>query len=109
MWYVRAYATAEGFEPPNARAKPIGFRIQRLNHSAIRTHVHTYAHRIVESHQYFYTLAAVHMRAKIAATRDRTGDLQIFSLTLSQLSYSGSDYIRYDLRVRALVSVIYTP
>ena len=26
---------------------------------------------------------------KIAATRDRTGDLQIFSLTLSQLSYSG--------------------
>jgi hypothetical protein len=24
-----------------------------------------------------------------AATRDRTGDLQIFSLTLSQLSYSG--------------------
>ena len=25
----------------------------------------------------------------IAATRDRTGDLQIFSLTLSQLSYSG--------------------
>ena len=27
---------------------------------------------------------------KIAATRDRTGDLQIFSLTLSQLSYSGT-------------------
>ena len=26
-----------------------------------------------------------------AATRDRTGDLQIFSLTLSQLSYSGAD------------------
>ena len=25
-----------------------------------------------------------------AATRDRTGDLQIFSLTLSQLSYSGA-------------------
>ncbi len=25
----------------------------------------------------------------IAATRDRTGDLQIFSLTLSQLSYHG--------------------
>ena len=24
-----------------------------------------------------------------AETRDRTGDLQIFSLTLSQLSYSG--------------------
>ncbi len=28
-----------------------------------------------------------------AATRDRTGDLQIFSLTLSQLSYSGIFYI----------------
>ena len=28
-----------------------------------------------------------------AATRDRTGDLQIFSLTLSQLSYSGSLFI----------------
>ena len=26
---------------------------------------------------------------KIAETRDRTGDLQIFSLTLSQLSYRG--------------------
>ena len=26
-----------------------------------------------------------------AETRDRTGDLQIFSLTLSQLSYRGSD------------------
>ena len=28
---------------------------------------------------------------KSAETRDRTGDLQIFSLTLSQLSYRGSD------------------
>ena len=27
---------------------------------------------------------------KIAETRDRAGDLQIFSLTLSQLSYRGS-------------------
>ena len=29
-------------------------------------------------------------REKCAETRDRTGDLQIFSLTLSQLSYRGS-------------------
>jgi hypothetical protein len=28
-----------------------------------------------------------------AETRDRTGDLQIFSLTLSQLSYRGCDEI----------------
>ena len=31
---------------------------------------------------------------KCADTRDRTGDLQIFSLTLSQLSYSGI-YMKY--------------
>ena len=30
------------------------------------------------------------MRWKDAETRDRTGDLQIFDLTLSQLSYRGS-------------------
>ena len=30
-----------------------------------------------------------------AATRDRTGDLQIFSLTLSQLSYSGKQLFIY--------------
>jgi hypothetical protein len=29
------------------------------------------------------------MRTVFAETRDRTGDLQIFSLTLSQLSYRG--------------------
>ena len=28
-----------------------------------------------------------------AETRDRAGDLQIFSLTLSQLSYRGNDFI----------------
>ena len=28
---------------------------------------------------------------EIAATQDRTGDLQIFSLALSQLSYSGKN------------------
>ena len=31
------------------------------------------------------------MRIINAETRDRTGDLQIFSLTLSQLSYRGLD------------------
>ena len=31
-------------------------------------------------------------RAKDAETWDRTGDLQIFSLTLSQLSYRGYEY-----------------
>ena len=31
-----------------------------------------------------------------AETRDRTGDLQIFSLTLSQLSYRGYAYWHYD-------------
>ena len=31
----------------------------------------------------------VQKKTKVAAARDRTGDLQIFSLTLSQLSYSG--------------------
>ena len=30
-------------------------------------------------------------QSKRATTRDRSGDLQIFSLTLSQLSYSGED------------------
>ena len=33
-----------------------------------------------------------------AATRDRTGDLQIFSLTLSQLSYRGFWKIQNDKR-----------
>ena len=32
----------------------------------------------------------------VAETRDRTGDLQIFSLTLSQLSYSGCYYLEMD-------------
>ena len=36
------------------------------------------------------------MFKKCADTRDRTGDLQIFSLTLSQLSYSGV-YMKYEL------------
>ena len=33
-----------------------------------------------------------------AETRDRTGDLQIFSLTLSQLSYRGIDIFRLQGR-----------
>ena len=33
----------------------------------------------------------------VAAARDRTGDLQIFSLTLSQLSYSGTFTLGYIL------------
>jgi hypothetical protein len=32
-----------------------------------------------------------------AETRDRTGDLQIFSLTLSQLSYRGFEIAEGDL------------
>jgi hypothetical protein len=32
--------------------------------------------------------------SKNAETRDRTGDLQIFSLTLSQLSYRGTGFLR---------------
>jgi hypothetical protein len=32
-------------------------------------------------------------RRSSAETRDRTGDLQIFSLTLSQLSYRGFDIV----------------
>ena len=35
-------------------------------------------------------LLVTNMRWKDAETRDRTGDLQIFGLTLSQLSYRGS-------------------
>ena len=35
---------------------------------------------------------------KSAETRDRTGDLQIFSLTLSQLSYRGSDIGEHGFR-----------
>ena len=42
----------------------------------------------------------------IAATRDRTGDLQIFSLTLSQLSYSGAD--NYVTSPLCCVRLIYT-
>ena len=34
--------------------------------------------------------ASMMWERKCAKTRDRTGDLQIFSLTLSQLSYRGS-------------------
>ena len=34
-----------------------------------------------------------------ATTRDRTGDLQIFSLTLSQLSYSGSNELLQNTRM----------
>ena len=42
----------------------------------------------------------------IAATRDRTGDLQIFSLTLSQLSYSGADQLKIkEWRIRVSISV----
>ena len=42
---------------------------------------------------------------KIAETRDRTGDLQIFSLTLSQLSYRGAAnrYVRSD---RSCIGVV---
>ena len=44
-----------------------------------------------------------------AATRDRTGDLQIFSLTLSQLSYSGSNelYEQNTRMIRKLFCVTY--
>ena len=37
--------------------------------------------------------------ARAAATRDRTGDLQIFSLTLSQLSYSGRSFLTHIKRI----------
>ena len=44
---------------------------------------------------YTYSGISVTQKNIFAATRDRTGDLQIFSLTLSQLSYSGTaDTIR---------------
>ena len=47
------------------------------------------------------TLRAVlclqHHKEVHAETRDRTGDLQIFSLTLSRLSYSGTLYMMTDL------------
>ena len=35
-------------------------------------------------------VVAWNYRERIAETRDRTGDLQIFGLTLSQLSYRGN-------------------
>ena len=38
----------------------------------------------------FYEKNFYAKKEKIAATGDRTWDLQIFSLTLSQLSYSGT-------------------
>ena len=41
-----------------------------------------------------------------AATRDRTGDLQIFSLTLSQLSYSGSLSYAQQLKL-LLIDIAY--
>ena len=37
-------------------------------------------------------------RKRTAATRDRTKDLQIFSLTLSQLSYSGTYKMWYECK-----------
>ena len=44
---------------------------------------------------------AVMKKMYSASTRDRTGDLQIFSLTLSQLSYRGNHLYFYVLvRVR---------
>ena len=38
------------------------------------------------------------LRKRTAATRDRTKDLQIFSLTLSQLSYHGTYKIGYECK-----------
>ena len=46
-------------------------------------------------------------RKKSAETRDRTGDLQIFSLTLSQLSYRGRCK-RQTLTLHVLVLMIST-
>ena len=46
----------------------------------------------LQQHHYgaiFFGRAGQHMHQGNAETRDRTGDLQIFSLTLSQLSYRG--------------------
>ena len=37
-----------------------------------------------------------------AETRDRAGDLQIFSLTLSQLSYRGNDSILVKKQIRII-------
>ena len=42
-------------------------------------------------------LVNISRQKQIAATRDRTRDLQIFSLTLSQLSYRGTYILVYKL------------
>ena len=44
---------------------------------------------------------------KDAVTRDRTRDLQIFSLTLSQLSYHGSDALNFEFVMCCRGNVIY--
>ena len=42
--------------------------------------------------------------SKTALTQDRTGDLQIFSLTLSQLSYQGFRYDTWCLLINFVMS-----
>ena len=76
-----AKTTPEGFEP--SRAEPIGLAGRRLNHSAKVS----FYRKLVDICDIVCVCTA--RKNKNAETRDRTGDLQIFSLTLSQLSYRG--------------------
>ena len=75
--------TPERFELP--RAKPNRFLIDRLNHSA-KVPVVGRARRRSRARRGASTRSK---NKNNADSRDRTSDLQIFSLTLSQLSYTG--------------------
>ena len=75
--------TPRGFEP--LRAEPNGFLVHLLNHSDTVSRAVTQICQRPARKTYF----AWHIK-RCAETRDRTEDLQIFSLTLSQLSYCGS-------------------
>ena len=45
-----------------------------------------------------------------ASTRDRTGDLQIFSLTLSQLSYRGINELMFYIHIfLSILSIVRQP
>ena len=89
-------STARGFEP--LRAEPNGFLVHHLSHSVTLSCCLPLPH--ISDAFALLCLRAQPPHAPLpccyaptmtnAETRDRTGDLQIFSLTLSQLSYRGA-------------------
>ena len=82
-----------GFEP--TRGDPIGLAGRRLSHSAKVSLNKGHLIDFIDQRQEAQCVGTEFESAESmcsegnAETRDRSGDLQIFSLTLSQLSYRG--------------------